>query len=805
MSGMQSVAADATAGMAGELAALEQAWQTLVAAWDVEAARAFSESLDALLDRAGGGLAERAADLAAYLATFADGSLVPNRSQLGRLMVLSSALFSTAPDAPPAPTPATNAVVPLPPPVPRPQEARSTICLLGVAEKESPGLTDSLTERGYQVRRFGEAAELEAYLRGARPGVLLLDSSQLRSMPRLATALADAAPGTPLGPALIVLSGQRDMTQRLLAMRSGATAFFEAPLDSYRIVARIEELLGREQTTPYRVLLVDADREHSAQCGRWLVEQGMTARLAADAQSALAAVREFRPDIVLVDLVLPDARAFELAQMMHQQPEFATLPIVLYGEDLDDAQRFDAIAAGAEDVLVKPLKPRHLTSVIRSRVQRAQWFRGQAAQTAGRDPRTGMYLRTHVVDRLGANVLPSGCALLFIGLDRTERVREALGLAGLAQFESEIAQAFREALAAGDLAAPLNDFAFVVMATRDHRDLITELAERLRQKLAERRAGGGDAAQPVTASVGITLLDDVGGSVDERVARAEAAAMAASRVGGNRVLWYEPNNYALVRPDPQLAVRAVLTRPWNESNCRVEFRPLVPLAGKLGGQYDLVFSLVSANEPGARAEYLQYAPVAREMQALAELDRRRFLAALKAREERLKHGRQIRLFMPVLADTLLDESLMDWLITELRTRKLSGTGLTLELTSEELLDRREQLTGPLARLRQAGIRTGLTDFGRDWAAVHVLSELQADFLRLDTELVLMTTTDKAVNSTLLALVRKAHSLGAQVIAPDVEAIERAHVLLRLGIDYGVGDGLSRPVAEPEFDFNRPIW
>jgi EAL domain-containing protein (putative c-di-GMP-specific phosphodiesterase class I)/GGDEF domain-containing protein len=770
MSGTQSVAADAAGELAGRLGALEQSWQSLVGAWDVEAARAFSDALDSLLELSRDGLAERAADLAAYLSTFADGSLVPNRSQLGRLMVLSSALFSTAPDAPASPATPSAPVVQLPAPPPRPQEARSTICLLGVAENDAPGLTDSLTERGYQVRRFGDAAELEAYLKSARPGVLMLHSAQLRSMPRLAAALADAAPGTPLGPALIVLSGQRDVTQRLLAMRSGATAFFEAPLDSYRIVARIEELLGREQATPYRVLLVDADREHSSQCGRW-----------------------------------PDARAFELAQMMHQQPEFATLPIVLYGEGFDDAQRFDAIAAGAEDVLVKPLKPRHLTSVIRSRVQRAQWFRGQAAQTAGRDPRTGMYLRSYIVDRLGAGALPSGCALLFVGLDRTERVREALGLAGLAQFESEIAQAFREALAAGDAAAPLNDFSFLVMATRDHRDLITELAERLRQKLAERRAGGGDAAQPVTASVGITLLDDVGGTVDERVARAEAAAMAAARVGGNRVLWYEPNNYALVRPDPQLAVRAVLTRPWNESNCRIDFRPIVPLAGKLGGQYDLAFSLVSANEPGARAEYLQYAPVAREMQALAELDKRRFVAAMTAREERLRHGRQIRLFMPVLADTLLDEPLMDWLVAELRSRKLSGTGFTFELTSAELLDRREALAAPLARLRQAGIRTGLADFGRDWAAVHVLGELQADFLRLDTELVLMTTTDKAVNSTLLALVRKAHSLGAQVIAPDVEAIERAHVLLRLGIDYGVGDGLARPVAEPEFDFNRPIW
>jgi predicted signal transduction protein with EAL and GGDEF domain len=262
-----------------------------------------------------------------------------------------------------------------------------------------------------------------------------------------------------------------------------------------------------------------------------------------------------------------------------------------------------------------------------------------------------------------------------------------------------------------------------VLCLREHRDQITELAERLRQKLSERRAGGGDAAQPVTASIGITLLDDSELAVEQRVARAEAGAVAAQRVGGNRVLWYEPNEYSLVRPDPQLAVRAVLTRPWNESNCRVEFRPLVPLAGKLAGQFDLVFALVSANEPGARADYLQYAPVAREMQALTDLERRRFEYALRARESRLKLGRQIRLFMPVLADTILDRDLVDWLTGELRTRKLSGTGLTIELASAEILDRKDELEEPLQRLRQAGVRTGLSDYGRDWAAVHVLGSL----------------------------------------------------------------------------------
>jgi PleD family two-component response regulator/EAL domain-containing protein (putative c-di-GMP-specific phosphodiesterase class I) len=773
-------------------------WSRLVAAWSVPLARVFADALADLLEADDAD--PRAADLAAYLAVFADGALMPSRAQLARLDELASALFGGAPAAP--------NVVPLSAPPaspPRPQEARGTVCLFGVSDALSPGLCESLAEHGYTIRHFAELAGLVDFLRQARPGVLMIDAPRLRTLPQLAQALGDTAPGTPLGPALIVLSAGRDLTHRLLAMRAGAAAFFGAPLDSYRIVARVEELLGRDEATPYRVLIVDADRETGAQCGRWLVEQGMTARLAFDAPGALAALAEFRPDIVLIDDELPDARGHEVAQLVRQQPEFGGVPVVLYGEHADDARRFDAIAAGADEVLVAPLKPRHLIAVIRSRVQRAQWIHGTLPAAGARDPRTGLYARQFVIERLGQAGAAAGSVLLFVAFDRADRVREAVGLSGLPQLEAEVAQAFREALASGDIAAPLRDFAYLVIVARDHRDAVTELAERLRTKLAERRAGGGDAAVPITASIGITQLEGGEGGADARVARAEAASLAAARVGGNRVMWYEPGEYALVRPDPQLAVRAVLSRPWNDGHVRCEFRPVVPLGGKLTGQFDFDWLLVGTQDPAARAPYAVYAPVAAELGALPDIERRRLGTALDARQSRLKLGRQVRLFMPVLARSLVDDGLADWLLEELRARHLSGTGLTFELASHEIVDRRQALAAPFAALRAAGVRLGLSDFGRDWAAVHVLKDLPLDFLRLDPELVLHTTSDKAVGSTLLALVRKAHALGAAVIAPAVDSVDRAHVLLRLAIDYGCGDGLGRALAEPEFDFSRPIW
>jgi len=55
---------------------------------------------------------------------------------------------------------------------------------------------------------------------------------------------------------------------------------------------------------------------HAAECAGWLSEQGIVARLAGTGEAALAALAEFRPDLVLIADGLPDARAFELAQMV---------------------------------------------------------------------------------------------------------------------------------------------------------------------------------------------------------------------------------------------------------------------------------------------------------------------------------------------------------------------------------------------------------------------------------------------------------------------------------------------------------
>ena len=89
--------------------------------------------------------------------------------------------------------------------------------------------------------------------------------------------------------------------------------------------------------------------------------------------------------------------------------------------------------------------------------------------------------------------------------------------------------------------------------------------------------------------------------------------------------------------------------------------------------------------------------------------------------------------------------------------------------------------------------------------MHALKNLNVDFVRLSAALAAELGNAKSISATLLALVRKAHGAGAAVIAPDVDSLPRAHLLLRLGTDHGLGAAFARPQPQPDFDFNRSLW
>lgn len=104
-----------------------------------------------------------------------------------------------------------------------------------------------------------------------------------------------------------------------------------------------------------RVLLVEDTDFLRYAFGRLLRMYGFIVREATDGQEALDCLPEFRPQLVLTDLMMPVMDGVELIRRIQQGPETKSLPVVAITADATDHAERQARAAGAVDVIHKPI------------------------------------------------------------------------------------------------------------------------------------------------------------------------------------------------------------------------------------------------------------------------------------------------------------------------------------------------------------------------------------------------------------------------------------------------------------------
>lgn len=104
-----------------------------------------------------------------------------------------------------------------------------------------------------------------------------------------------------------------------------------------------------------RVLLVEDAPFLRYAFGRLLRMHGFDVREANDGKEALECVGQFRPQLVLTDLMMPVMDGIELIRRLHEDPETASLPVVAITADATEAAERQAREAGAVDVITKPI------------------------------------------------------------------------------------------------------------------------------------------------------------------------------------------------------------------------------------------------------------------------------------------------------------------------------------------------------------------------------------------------------------------------------------------------------------------
>ena len=123
---------------------------------------------------------------------------------------------------------------------------------------------------------------------------------------------------------------------------------------------------------PPDVLVVEDEPDIRELVVHHLARDGFRCRTASSGPEALAAVRTGAPDLLVLDLMLPEVSGLEVCRRLRADPATAAIPIIILTAKADEVDRVVGLEMGADDYVVKPFSPKELVARVRAVLRRAR-------------------------------------------------------------------------------------------------------------------------------------------------------------------------------------------------------------------------------------------------------------------------------------------------------------------------------------------------------------------------------------------------------------------------------------------------
>lgn len=157
------------------------------------------------------------------------------------------------------------------------------------------------------------------------------------------------------------------------------------------------------------ILVVDDDRELRNLVKSYLVQEGFRVVTAADGREALFVAREESPDLIILDLMMPEMSGHDFIRIYSKE---ATAPIILLTARLEESDKVLGLELGADDYVTKPFSLRELTARIRAVLRRAAGRAPEANILRAADIVLDVPGRVTIVGERRVDLTPSEFALL---------------------------------------------------------------------------------------------------------------------------------------------------------------------------------------------------------------------------------------------------------------------------------------------------------------------------------------------------------------------------------------------------------
>jgi diguanylate cyclase (GGDEF)-like protein len=387
-----------------------------------------------------------------------------------------------------------------------------------------------------------------------------------------------------------------------------------------------------------------------------------------------------------------------------------------------------------------------------------------------------------------------------LSLDQHRLINDSMGHNAGDALIVHIAEIVKQQLKAKDhyiMRLASNQFGILLKACIPSEGL--RLMEHIRANIEDYEFVWGDVGHEVTVSIGFVLIFKHSSNTSRVYSAADAACRVAREKGGNQIQVYRPDDVNIQKQWGHIRWAGRVKQAFKDNNFRLFAQPIHRLEekeyAKPYSHYEVLIRLY--NEKGEQVSPQEFIPAAEYYSMMPQLDKwviKEVLRFLKQITQKIP----LPVFSVNLSGQSLDEEgFLKYVLNEIKAAEIRPQMLCFEITETAAITNLALASEFIATLKALGCSFALDDFGTGMSSFEYLKNLSVDYLKIDGSFVKDILLDDVQRTMVQSMNQVGHMMGVETIAEYVENEEIINVLREIGLDYGQGYGISRPMPLEE--------
>lgn len=388
--------------------------------------------------------------------------------------------------------------------------------------------------------------------------------------------------------------------------------------------------------------------------------------------------------------------------------------------------------------------------------------------------------------------------VIYFDLDNLQLVNDTFGHEAGDEVITRFGQILEEHLPRNAVATRLTGDDFAVLLSHSTLDDAMSLTALIREDGGKLRYLQGDKSLQVTASIGIAALESKPNSESDVLTTARIACDSAKDHGRDRVEVYDQDDQSIVRRYDDMHLVAEIQRTLDGDGFELLAQPIVPLKRK-GQSLRHEVLLRMKDSRGNKISSKSFFSAAERYQMMPAIDRwivSETLERIGRLKESLSTGGTV-FAINLSGQSLGDDDILNFIENEIDSNRVPPEMICFEVTESAAVSNLAKAQAFIDHLRQRGCRFSLDDFGAGLSSFAYLKNFKVDTLKIDGSFIRDITENRISESMVAAITQVAKVMELETVAEYVESKKTRTLITKLGVDYGQGHAIGKPVPLDE--------